>query len=77
MSIAQIKELALALPVEQRVDLAQLLWSSLDNHPPDVSKDEEAFRKELNRRDDEMSADPSIGLTHEEVMAEARRQLGC
>jgi putative addiction module component (TIGR02574 family) len=77
MSIAQIKELALALPVEQRVDLAQLLWSSLDNHPPDVSLDEEAFRQELQRRDDEMSSDPSACLTHEEVMTEARRQLGC
>lgn len=77
MSIAQLKELALALPVEQRVDLAQVLWSSLDNHPPDVSVDEEAFKQELLRRDQEMSSDPSSCFSHEEVMAEARRRIGC
>ena len=77
MSITQIKELALALPVEQRVDLAQLLWSSLDNHPSDVTHDENAFQQELMRRDQEMSSDPSSCFSHDEVMAEARRRIGC
>ena len=77
MSIAQLKELALALPPEERIDLAQLLWSSLEKHPSDVSEDEDAFRQELLRRDQEMSSDPSSCFSHEEVMAEARRRIGC
>jgi len=77
VSIAQLKELALALPPEERIDLAQLLWSSLDNHPPDITQDERAFQQELLRRDQEMSSDPSSCSSHEEVMAEARRRIGC
>ncbi|MCE0483945.1 MAG: addiction module protein [Methylacidiphilales bacterium] len=76
MSITQIKEMALALPVEQRVDLAQPLWSSLENHPSDITGDEAAFQDELKRRDQEMSADPSSCSSHEEVMTEARRRIG-
>jgi putative addiction module component (TIGR02574 family) len=77
VSITQIKELALALPPEERADLAQSLWVSLNNHPLDVSEDETAFRQELLRRDQEMSSDPSSCFSHEEVMAEARRRIGC
>ncbi len=75
MSIAQIKELALALPVEQRVDLAQLLWNSLDNHPMDTDQDESAFQQELLRRNQEMSSDPTSCFSHEDVMTEARRRI--
>jgi putative addiction module component (TIGR02574 family) len=67
----------LALPVEQRVNLAQLLWSSLEDHPVDVSQNEEAFIQELKRRDQEMTSDPSSCFSHEEVMAEARRIAQC
>ncbi len=77
MSIAQLKELALALPPEERAELAQSLWVSLDNHPLDVSEDEKAFREELLRRDEEMNSNPSACFSHEEVMAEARRRIGC
>jgi putative addiction module component (TIGR02574 family) len=77
MSITQLKELALALPPEERADLAQSLWVSLGDHPLDVSEDENAFIQELKRRDQEMSTDPDSCSTHEEVMAEARRRIGC
>jgi putative addiction module component (TIGR02574 family) len=77
MSIAQLKELALALPPEDRADLAQSLLVSLPGHPADVSEDEAAFIEELKRRDEEMSSDPSSCFSHEEVMAEARRRIGC
>jgi len=49
----------------------------LDNHPPDITQDERAFQQELLRRDQEMSSDPSSCSSHEEVMAEARRRIGC
>jgi putative addiction module component (TIGR02574 family) len=77
VSITQLKELALALPPEERADLAEVLWESLHDHPLDVGQDEGAFMQELKRRDQEMSADPNSCSTHEEVMAEARRRLGC
>jgi putative addiction module component (TIGR02574 family) len=77
MSIAQLKELILALPPEERADLAQSLWISLHNPATDISEDEAAFQQELMRRDQEMSTDPSACFSHEEVMAEARRRIGC
>jgi putative addiction module component (TIGR02574 family) len=77
MSIAQLKELALALSPEERADLAQSLWSSLSKHPRNISEDENAFQQELLRRDQEMSSDPSACFSHDEVMAEARRRIGC
>jgi putative addiction module component (TIGR02574 family) len=76
MSIAQLKELVLALPPEERADLAQTLWISLNNPATDISEDEDAFKGELERRDQEMSTDPSACFSHEEVMAEARRRIG-
>ncbi len=76
MSIAQIKELALALPPEERVGLAEILWESVlpEFHPETAEAD---FVAELLRRDQEMTADPSSCFTHEEVMAHARRIAGC
>lgn len=56
----------LALPADEKLRIVALLWDSLeaDSDPivvPDWAK-EEAIR-----RRDEMRADPSIGMSHEEV----------
>jgi hypothetical protein len=43
MSVAVLAKEVLTLPVEQRIDLAQLLWSSLEEHPAEILGDEAAF----------------------------------
>jgi putative addiction module component (TIGR02574 family) len=74
MSTAQIKELALSLPDQERADLAQALWESLDASFFPVS---EEFLAELERRDQKISSGEVSCHTHEEVMAKAKRVLGC
>jgi putative addiction module component (TIGR02574 family) len=76
VSITQLKELALALPPEERADLAEILWESvLPEFPPGA--DEGDLVAELRRRDEEMSNGSVPCYTHEEVMAHARRIAGC
>jgi len=74
MSVAELKQLALALPPEDRADLAEVLWESLDETVPPISDE---FLRELERRDKEMESGEVVGHTHEEVMAEAKRRLQC
>jgi putative addiction module component (TIGR02574 family) len=74
MSTAQIKELALALPNEERANLAQALWESLDASFFPIS---EEYLAELERRDRTISSGGVTCHTHEEVMARAKRVLGC
>jgi putative addiction module component (TIGR02574 family) len=74
MSTAQIKELALTLSAEERADLAQALWESLDASFFPIS---EEFLDELERRDKKISSGEVTCSTHEEVMARAKRSLGC
>jgi putative addiction module component (TIGR02574 family) len=76
VSIAQLKELALALPPEERADLAEILWESVLPEFQPGTEDSD-FVAELRRRDQEMSSDPSSCYSHEEVMAHARRIAGC
>lgn len=73
----EIADRALALPVGDRTALAQALWQSLEegDHPP--SDCECDVREEARRRNAELDADPSLGRSHEEVMASARRAIGC
>jgi putative addiction module component (TIGR02574 family) len=76
MSITQIKELVLALPPEERADLAEILWESvLPEFQPDTEYAD--FAAELRRRDEEMSNGSVPCYTHEEVMAHAKRIAGC
>jgi putative addiction module component (TIGR02574 family) len=70
MSTAQIKELALTLSPEERADLAQALWESLDGSFFPIS---EEFLAELARRDQQISSGEVACPTHEEVMARAKR----
>jgi putative addiction module component (TIGR02574 family) len=76
MGIEQLREQALALPLEERIALAQTLWESLEA-ASDPVEDESAFLEELKRRDEEMTNDPTSCHSHDEVMAEARRRLAC
>ena len=59
----------LALPVGDRVELARLLWVSLEGQ---VSEEKELFA-EIKRRDNEISQGTARTYTHDEVMRDARK----
>lgn len=65
----------MALPLPERVSLAQALWQSIDAGLPDI-EEHDAVRKVV-RRDEELSSGAVVGRTHEEVMQAARRAIGC
>lgn len=73
MSTEQLIADAMALPLPDRVSLAQALWESIDSGLPDA--DERAAVAEAIRRDQELSSGHVAGRTHEEVMEAARRAL--
>ncbi|MGI8437076.1 MAG: addiction module protein [Chthoniobacterales bacterium] len=75
MSTQQLTSEAMALPLSERVSLAQALWQSIDAGLADV--DEGDVVREAIRRDEELSSGVVAGRTHEEVIATARRSLGC
>ena len=57
---------AMALPLAERVSLAQALWESIDAGLPDT--DESAAVREAIHRDEELSSGKVTGRTHEEVI---------
>lgn len=75
MSVQQLTADAMALPISDRVSLAQKLWQSIDAGLADTEK-HEALRVAV-QRDQEFSADAVVGRTHDEVMQAARRAIGC
>lgn len=66
----------LALPPKERVAVAQALWDSLEVNERYSGTDEEAFLKELMRRDAEMDAGINV-MTREEFMAAVRQERAC
>ncbi len=62
---------ALALPVTQRVQLAQRLWESLGPTESSADSDDDVIEV-ARRRDDELSKNPEVRRTHQEVMRAAR-----
>jgi len=75
MSTEQLIADAMALPLSERVALAQALWESIDAGLPDT--DERVAITDAIRRDRELSSGRVAGRTHEEVMEAARRALEC
>ncbi len=73
MSTEQLIAEAMALPLSERVSLAQALWESIDAGLLDT--DERAAVAEAIRRDKELSSGRVAGRTHEEVMQAARRAI--
>jgi putative addiction module component (TIGR02574 family) len=63
---------ALALPPDQRFELAQRLWESVAGQ---LDENEELFA-EIARRDAEMDRSAVRTFSHEEVMRDARKALG-
>lgn len=75
MSTQQLTDAAMALPLAERVSLAQELWQSINAGLPDRAEHEAV--REAGRRDAELSSGAVSGRTHEEVMRAARRIVGC
>ncbi len=67
---------ALALPVDQRADVAAELLASLDETPPsDQAEVEAAWAREIERRARRVMAGESAGEPWEEVRARVLRRL--
>ena len=62
---------ALALPAEQRLELAQRLWQSVE---PPADEDEELFA-EIARRDAEVDAGKVAPIPFEQAIREIRDSL--
>jgi putative addiction module component (TIGR02574 family) len=76
MSTREITKEAMALPLAERVALAQSLWQSIGGHPTGEGVDEVEWAvREADRRDAEISSGQASGRTHEEVMRAARKAL--
>jgi hypothetical protein len=75
MSTEQLIADAMALPLSERVSLAQALWESIDADLPEA--DERAAVAGAIRCDQEFLSGRVAGRTHEEVMQAARRALEC
>jgi len=74
MSTQELTTEAMALPLSERVSLAQALWQSIDAGLA-VSEERDAVREAM-MRDQELSSGAVVGRTHEEVLQAARRALG-
>jgi putative addiction module component (TIGR02574 family) len=75
MSKKELLEIALALPLTERVELAQTLWQSIDGDPILETGDEREAIELAKRRDLELTTGSAAGRSHEQVMDAARRAL--
>lgn len=73
LDLSTLTDYALALPPEQRAELAQRLWASVEGR---FEEEDEAFFAELERRNAETDAGTVRTYTHEEVMNELKRIIG-
>jgi putative addiction module component (TIGR02574 family) len=65
----------MALPLNERVELAEALWESIGESSRAVDEAEEI--KDALRRDAELTSGQVTGRTHEQVMDAARRAIEC
>lgn len=75
MSTEQLTTEAMALSLPERVSLAQALWESIDAGLPDMNEHDAVG--EAVRRDEGLSSGAAVGRTYEDVMAAAKRAIGC
>ncbi len=78
MNNEELIQKALALPLSERIDLAQALWQSIEKGPEaDGSAEEREAIEKAKRRDRELETGAVEGRSHEQVMEAARRALRC
>lgn len=76
MSAKRIFQDAIALPLAERVALAQSLWQSIEGRSAgNISEEVKWAVEEAERRDSEFSSGGKIGRTHDEVMRAAREAI--
>lgn len=76
MSGKQMEKQALALPLRERVKLAEALWQSINEPSEESASKEERDAIELSaRRDAEISSGDATPRSHRVVMKAARRAL--
>lgn len=76
MSSKEVTQVALALPLAERVALAQSLWQSIaDPKIGDMADEVNWVIEEAGRRDQELTSGNVKGITHEQVMQAARKVL--
>jgi putative addiction module component (TIGR02574 family) len=76
MSTKELIREAMALPLAERVALAQSLWQSIEGQPKGKVTDEVNWAvNEADRRDTELSSGQVVGRTHEQVMRAARKAI--
>lgn len=77
MTTEQLAQQLLALPMTERVVLAQVLWESIHQSPESLPPIEEETITTAVQRDKELESGEVVGRTHDEVMKAARRAIGC
>lgn len=78
MSTDDLVQQLVALPLPDRVTVAQALWESIDEDLGEGIADNEAQAIQAAlRRDAELTAQAVAGRTHEDVMEAVRRALAC
>ena len=78
MSNEQLAQGLLALPLSQRVDLAQALWQSInDGSAPDAADEERQAVAQARSRTTDLASGAAMGRSHNDVMGAARRVLEC
>ena len=76
MSTKEIVREAMAMPLAERVALAQGLWQSIESQQVGQVTDEVIWAvQESERRDAELSTGQASGRTHEQVMRAARKAI--
>lgn len=66
----------MALPLAERVALAQTLWQSIEGQPAEKLENEVQWAvEEADRRDADLSSGKTVGLTHEQVMRAAQKAI--
>jgi putative addiction module component (TIGR02574 family) len=78
MSNEQLTSEALALPLQERVALAEALWQSIDENPEtDLSIEERDAVSRALMRDADLASGAVPGRTHDQVMQAAHHIVEC
>lgn len=75
MSTEQLTAEAMALPLSERVTLAQALWASIEAGLAEIPED--VAVGQAVKRDQELSSGSVAGRSAPDVIQTARRAIGC